>query len=181
MNIETKNIIKWGIPGWIFLLSSVLYLFFEDTNSFVFPKSKDNITLLGIGGIVAGAGVPIGYIIHQISMFFGVIIKTDRMKDFKNEYELDNIFIHNKYGDKKRMTYIQLLTRVHELRALKYSHLLSIFFIICLETFVYKSIDTYFYVAAGINLALLLIVHCNQMYFEGNLKYFLYRIMQEGN
>jgi hypothetical protein len=177
MNFDSRHVIRWGIPGWVFLLSILLYIFFDTPKYLVDLKGKDGLSIIGLGAMLAGSGVPIGYLIHQISMLFGFIIKNKRIRYFKEEYEIDKLFFTNSNGDKMRTRYVHLLTRVHELRALKYSHLLSLLVILILGIY-QKHINSYLYISVSINLGLLLIVHFNQKYFNDNLNYYKKQIKQ---
>jgi hypothetical protein len=154
----------------VFLLSAILYLYFNQPALLAF--GKDGFTLLGLGAILAGSGVPIGYLIHQISMFFGFVLRTKRNRYFKEEYDLDKLILNTENGDKIRTRYRHLLSRVHELRALKYSHIVSLVFIIFLEYFKYKEYKVWFWVLLGSNIFFMIIVHVNQYYFRDNLKFF---------
>jgi hypothetical protein len=178
LNFETKHVIRWGIPGWVFLLVLIAYLYLDDSQHFTAFKGKDGFSILGLGAILAGSGVPIGYLIHQISMFFGFIIRTKRRRFFKEEYQLDSLFFNHQNGDKLKARFTHLLTRIHELRALKYSILLSGIIIILLEMFSKVPFDLKFFICIGINLSLLLVVHFNQIYFSDNLNYFKKEILK---
>lgn len=178
MNFETKHIIRWGIPGWVFLLSAILYFYLDNPVSLNSLLGKDGFILVGIGAILAGLGVPIGYLIHQISMFFGFVIVTKRNRYFKEEYELDRLIMDGEKGDRIRTRYRHLLSRVHELRALKYSHLLSAILISCLEIFVNKQYNSWFWILLTINILLFIIVQVNQTYFNDNLKFFIKKIKE---
>jgi hypothetical protein len=177
MNFDARHVIRWGIPGWVFLLSILLYIFFDIPKYLVDLKGKDGLSIIGLGAILAGSGVPIGYLIHQISMLFGFIVRTKRNKYFKEEFEMDKLFFTNPTGDKMRIRYVHLLTRVHELRALKYSLLLSLFVILILGVY-QKHINTYFYISMAINFTLLVIVHFNQKYFNDNFNYYKKQVKQ---
>ncbi|MCP3763885.1 hypothetical protein NLX67_16050 [Domibacillus sp. A3M-37] len=65
MNFETKYLIRWGIPGWVFILFSyVTYISYENTTflgtEFTVPQLLGILISLGFVGIV------LGYLMHQI-------------------------------------------------------------------------------------------------------------------
>lgn len=171
MNFETKHIIRWGIPGWVFIISLISYFIFSTPGLLINLKIKYGLTILSLSAILAGIGVPIGYLIHQISMFFGFVIRHKWEKYFKEEYELDSKIIGNDNGEKIRERYRHLISRVHELRALKYSNGLSMLTILVILYLYSNTLDGL--IIFVINFVFVIIVHVNQKYFEANLKFFI--------
>jgi hypothetical protein len=79
MNIETKYIIRWGIPGWV-LIAFILIPFVLTENG----REK----LLGLGAINTAEllavflsagfiGVPIGYLLHQLYFSINWLFRVD--------------------------------------------------------------------------------------------------------
>ncbi|MBY0214118.1 hypothetical protein [Priestia aryabhattai] len=68
MNIDTKYLIRWGIPGWVFILfgyTSYLSIGNNIKNS-LFAGSFTVAQLLGILVSLGFVGVVFGYLMHQI-------------------------------------------------------------------------------------------------------------------
>ena len=80
MNFEAKHLIRWGIPGWLF----IFWIFY----GIVFLKGINplNTNLLEITEgftlliSLAVMGVPIGYLMHQI--YFGIAWVLNKNRDF---------------------------------------------------------------------------------------------------
>ncbi|WP_309087288.1 hypothetical protein [Domibacillus sp.] len=180
MNFDTKHLIRWGIPGWVYLITIIFYVFTDNPNYISDLKGKEGLSLIGLGAILAGLGVPVGYLIHQVSMFFGFIIWTpNKNKFFKEEYELDRIiFDSENKGGKIRERYRHLLSRVHELRALKTSHALSIMTVASLAVFYSDVVNIPCIIILIVNIVMFIIVHFNQKHFDKNLDFFKRQIKE---
>lgn len=108
MKFETKHLIRWGIPGWIF----IFWLFYE----FLFLKSINPLDskLVDISKgftlliSLTALGVPIGYLLHQ--MYFGSIWvgNKKRHKHLKKTVrKIDNFPRHRQWGNNKDEDYFQ--------------------------------------------------------------------------
>lgn len=65
MNFDTKYLIRWGIPGWVFIMLislPILFLYHDELLKFKIDISKT----LGLFVSLAFFGVTIGYIMQQI-------------------------------------------------------------------------------------------------------------------
>ncbi|BAD63864.1 phage-related protein [Shouchella clausii KSM-K16] len=73
MNFESKYLIRWGIPGWTFItLGTIITIInFPD---FVEDNFESSSQLLSITGVLLIAGVPVGYLFHQLYFFFGWVL-----------------------------------------------------------------------------------------------------------
>ncbi|MHA0856450.1 BA5345 family protein [Paenibacillus sp. CMAA1364] len=71
MNTEFQ-VLRWGIPGWLFLLTIALFRFsiYEFKISEIVRLFENPSALAGIAALFVAIGVPIGYIIYQIYFFF---------------------------------------------------------------------------------------------------------------
>lgn len=65
LNFETRYLIRWGIPGWVFLVFSYIALLIYERES-AFIKDFTVTQLLGILISLGFVGVVIGYLMHQI-------------------------------------------------------------------------------------------------------------------
>jgi hypothetical protein len=74
---DASQILRWGTPGWVCILALLLFtlidglfsvLLGEKTILFlrIIESGKDS---LGVAALVAGAGVPIGYLLYQIYFY----------------------------------------------------------------------------------------------------------------
>lgn len=80
MNIDTKYLIRWGIPGWVFLMfvgSVLIYYNFSALLKLQVDLSK----ALGLLVSLSFFGVPIGYLMHQVYFSFHWISKKNRVFD----------------------------------------------------------------------------------------------------
>jgi hypothetical protein len=137
MNFETKYLIRWGIPGWVFLF----LMFF----SLIFAKDVSLSYLLKQGGTksfsliigIAGLGVPIGYIFHHVNFGTSWIKKdklTKNMKyitDLVEDFKRPDGWTGDKIEDYFYIEYIMQLelSKLNDSRmqylAERYRHLLS--------------------------------------------------------
>lgn len=71
MNSEFQ-IIRWGIPGWLFFLTALIFKLTEkDFNIISMANSFSSPGILaGLTALFVASGVPIGYIIYQIYFAF---------------------------------------------------------------------------------------------------------------
>lgn len=90
MNFDTKYLIRWGIPGWVFLFWITLSWFLMHPDLFdkllVNDKNLQSITLLLAS---VGIGVTIGYLCHQAFFVYKWTLDVNNM-DFskiKNQVE----------------------------------------------------------------------------------------------
>ncbi|MDQ0861612.1 hypothetical protein [Bacillus sp. V2I10] len=153
MNIETKYLIRWGIPGWVFILFSYIsYLSVE--NGVLFTKDFTVPQLLGVLIALGFVGVVIGYLMHQIYFSLNwiftnqsskIISKTIALVENKEAFKINlhEISQHKAYYlieyhwhkqllliDKDKREYVAeryryLLTTIHGLGALLVSIIFS--------------------------------------------------------
>jgi hypothetical protein len=104
MKFESKYLIRWGIPGWVFILwmSFIILYAYPDYATKLFEH--DPTKLLGIFVTFIGLGVPVGYLIHQI--YFSL------MWYIKNK-ELHGILKHIQKSKKENMS-VDEVTDHHE-------------------------------------------------------------------
>lgn len=81
MKFEGKYLIRWGIPGWVFLLN-IIWLFWRyNSNDYFSSFSKDPKNLLSFLVTITSIGVPVGYIFHQV--YFGLFWALSKKKAVK--------------------------------------------------------------------------------------------------
>ncbi|MGG1675501.1 hypothetical protein ACIFOT_07045 [Neobacillus sp. NRS-1170] len=132
MKFDTKYLIRWGIPGWVFLLS-ILFLYGTYHSSFIKVFSSDPIKLLSFVVAVASIGVPVGYIFHQLYFgLFWVMSKTKGVKYITKHIEgyqrkfpndVDEEYYHLEYLWQSELSLLEQTKR--DYIAERYRHLLS--------------------------------------------------------
>ncbi|WP_156185548.1 hypothetical protein [Bacillus sp. FJAT-27916] len=121
MNLDTKYLIRWGIPGWtmILILSPYFILFYEDFRKILLQEN----VLLGVAATLTAVGVPLGYILNQLHhSITWVSFKFQFGEDyngwddyFEEELLLDKLFSNPQMGEIYQNRYRYLLSKKHEL------------------------------------------------------------------
>ncbi|WP_409293826.1 hypothetical protein V1498_11680 [Peribacillus sp. SCS-26] len=172
MNFEAKHLIRWGIPGWLYLTIIAAYFLIDDRAALTGYLKSLAITDLGLAALLTGLGIILGNIIHQISMLFGFIIWNKREVYFHREYSVDRIIIDGR--PEVQRIYSYRLGQVHALRALTTSCILSCITLITL--FYFHSWSRGSLILFCLTAILIIIVFVNQRYFRQNLDYFINKI-----
>lgn len=122
MNFDTKYLIRWGIPGWLFLISLVPLIMIKYID--VLTSDFSNKNLLVLGTFVTLAGVPIGYFFNQLHhLVCWVIPKLFEQgweEYFRDEIKIDNLLAKEKNGHYKER-YRYLLSKKHEVGSVLFS------------------------------------------------------------
>lgn len=125
MNFETKYLIRWGIPGWTFILSLTPYIVVMYFDRILNIYSQKN--LLIIGTFLTLSGVPIGYFFNQMHHFFTWVFLKMFIRDGWNEFFKDEIILDNVLAQEKnkhfRERYRYLLSKKHEVGSVLFSFL----------------------------------------------------------
>lgn len=177
MNFEGKHLVRWGIPGWTYILIILGYFFVVSPSKTFKLLVEGDFPLLGATAFLIGSGIIIGHLIHQISMFFGFLIWNRWRKYFKDEYALDEIIMNNENGKEVQRIYSYRLGNLHALRSLTTSGILSIITLLMLLIFHRYTIHGLF-LLIGVSI-LTLILRINYSYFKANLDYFLKKTKEE--
>jgi hypothetical protein len=159
MNFETKYLIRWGIPGWVFILFSYSSFISVGGHSSIFKNNFTVPQLLGILISLGFIGVVIGYLMHQVYFSSNWIFTNQSSKiiykllDLIDDGKGFNIKEHEKsqhkayyaieyqwqrhlllLDDDKRKyiseRYSYLLTTIHGLGALLVSIICSLIFVL---------------------------------------------------
>jgi hypothetical protein len=178
MNFEPKYWIRWGIPGWMLLSILISYFTIQDYGAIkTFIFSKDASIIFSSISLFIGAGIIIGYLIHQIGLCFGFIVWINKNKYFKNEYEMDLKIIKNQFGIEIQRIYSYRLGNIHALRALFTSLSLSLLILVIF------SLTITFSIKIGILILMVLGLNCivlyNWVYFQNNLNYYIKKIKSD--
>jgi hypothetical protein len=177
MNFEAKHLIRWGIPGWVYITIVFSYFLIDEKQMLLSYLKQFNISFVGLTALLTGSGVVIGNIIHQISMYFGFVLVTNWKKYFNEEYKVDKLIMKNEIGKEIQRIYSYRLGQVHALRGLSTSCILSCITLIVLFLINDFSIGTLILFIG--NLILALIVLTNHHYFKKNLEFFNKEIKKE--
>ncbi|WP_316572141.1 hypothetical protein [Neobacillus sp. YIM B06451] len=133
MKYETKYLIRWGIPGWVFLLS-ILILYGTYNNKFFSAFTTDPVKLISFVVAVASIGVPVGYIFHQIyfgrfwvmSKKKGIEMIIQHIDGYKRKYREKDVDEEYFYLEYLWQSELSLLGKDHrDYIAERYRHLLS--------------------------------------------------------
>ncbi|MCC2248847.1 hypothetical protein JUJ52_02590 [Virgibacillus sp. AGTR] len=167
MNFDTKHILRWGIPGWYFILnltiavSAIVGYEWMVNGQFIVPTII--ITLMG---------VPLGYILHQPYFFISNIFANNTTVKW-------NLYLVNEDKDRRdflSQRYAYLLTVIHG-----YGSLLSSIFISIISVFIISTIngtmDTEIRWLLVINLVLSIFVFTNFMYYQKSFSKFIRSIL----
>ncbi|WP_101644871.1 hypothetical protein [Peribacillus deserti] len=179
MNFGVRDLIKWGIPGWLFITVLLSYFLMDDRKSFIRYIHGYDISFGGFITVLLGFGIILGYAIYQMSVLFGFVIWNKWENYFRHEFRMDQIIINAPNGEKTLRIYSSRLALVESLRALNASCILSCISLILL--FYSHSWTTGTILLFLINALLLLISFANQRYHRKNLDYFITRILVESN
>lgn len=134
MNFDTKYLIRWGIPGWLFLIAIGPYILWGYSDLLTDTISNKNLIVLGT--FVTLAGVPLGYFFNQIHHLIGwVLIRKPKggwNKYFEEEIEVDNL-LAKENNEHYRERYRYLLTKKHEVGGVLWSFIFA-FMIVFLDS-----------------------------------------------
>ncbi len=176
MNFEGKHLVRWGIPGWTYIMAVLSYFLVVDTSKTLKLLFIGDFPLVGATALLIGLGIIIGHLIHRLSMFFGFLIWNKWETYFKSEYELDKIIKDEKNGKEVQRIYSYRLGNLHALRALTTSGILSaITLTILLRVYLYSKYGLYLLVGISI---LTLIIHINYVYFKKNLDFYIEKVKE---
>ncbi|MBS4173835.1 hypothetical protein [Bacillus sp. FJAT-49736] len=177
MNFEAKHLIRWGIPGWVYITIVFSYFLIDEKQVVTDLLKEFDISFVGITALLTGSGVIIGHLIHQLSIHFGFVLITNWKKYFIGEYKIDQLIMRNEKGKEIQRIYSYRLGQVHALRALLTSLMLSLLTLIILFVIYDYSIGTTI-LFTGIFI-LSIVVAINYHYFKRNLDFFIKEIKKE--
>ncbi|MDA1478289.1 BA5345 family protein [Bacillus changyiensis] len=201
MNFETKYLIRWGIPGWMFIFWIAVYFVltkFDFISTHI--KFSEIGTLIGLFISLSAFGVVLGYIIHHLYFVINWIVSKNRIFDnaikrvtnfpYPNDWKENN---NNDYfyfeclwhknlldiNEEEKRTYIveryrYLLSTIHTLGTVLISHLLSAVFTIFATIWIYgfSSYPLRIDVMFAIQVIIILVVLSSFKYYSSNLNYF---------
>jgi hypothetical protein len=195
MKFESSHLIRWGIPGWVFLMwifVASFGIFDPLTNYF---KKVDFLKVAGATVTLITIGVPVGYLFQQIYFSWNWRNKEDILAPLKevigdkehtwtDNFHVNYFFIEYKWYsallsiEEEKRKYLgervrHLLTLIHSLGALLYSLATSLVSMI-IFLFLTDNYNECFGVVILIiaHIFLLIGVKNNYNYYSSNLIYF---------
>ncbi|MYL57210.1 hypothetical protein GLW20_06795 [Virgibacillus halodenitrificans] len=121
MNFETRYLIRWGVPGWVFIITIGIYLGLieyggkEEMLSNIISNAPN---LLATAAFLIIIGIPVGYILNQVHHVWIWVIRVDWDTYFQMEQEITKIMSISERSVELQNRYRYLLNRVHELGGL---------------------------------------------------------------
>lgn len=169
MNFDTKYLIRWGIPGWILLLTLMPYfvvILYE-----TLPKEISDKNVLALGAAITLSGVPLGYFFNQIHHLFGWVVKENWDNYFDEEVIVDEFLCKDaNKGYQDRYRY--LLTKKHEVGSVYVSFIVSTL-VIMISNFYFGSKGSFGWVYFVLVFAFAVSWHFLRAYASRNIdKYF---------
>ncbi|KEF40127.1 hypothetical protein M670_00142 [Schinkia azotoformans MEV2011] len=175
MNFDTKYLVRWGIPGWIMLLTLFPYLFITYYSIFKEIFKLSAVDILTIGAALTFLGVPLGYILNQIhhSLFWVIIKCFDWNKYFKEEVHVEEN--HLMKCDFKKERYRYLLSKKHEVGSVMVSFIIS-WLVILLTNLNYNN-EKWAWIYFAIVSFLTVMFIFNRNYSSKNVHYYFYNYL----
>lgn len=176
MNFDTRYLIRWGIPGWIFIITLGVYFLLERGEKNIYELLSENATdLLAVSAFVLVIGIPIGYILNQLHHVWIWVLKVDHKKYFDLEIEIFRLFLNSERGERIEERYKYLLTRIHELGGIKFALvgalIIMILNFIC--SLLHKDFNLLSLIYIGVNIFVCYFIKLSRDYFQKNLEAFI--------
>lgn len=140
MNFEARYLIRWGVPGWVFIISIGFYfvlieytLFDQNRIESISSLLDKSTELLAAAAFLTIVGIPVGYILNQIHHVWIWVIRVNWKKYFRMELKLNEVFYEARNGKELKDRYSYLLTRIHELGSIVVGLEISLAIIFCLS------------------------------------------------
>lgn len=185
LNFESKYLVRWGLPGWVFMIFMTLLFVINEPSYIIQVLKYKGFSLVGFTALAAALGIILGHIIHQVSLFFWFVIPEYRKRKwliyFDKEFKIDKRIIEEELGEGIKNIYSYRLGQLHARRGLLTSLMLSFITITifcCLDTDLLngKTLTLGF-----INGVLIMIMVINYHYFDRNIEYFMDRVKEFEN
>ncbi|AHZ16290.1 MULTISPECIES: hypothetical protein [Bacillus] len=184
MNFESKYLVRWGMPGWVYMIFVTAFYAINHPDQFFQKLNSEDFPLVGFVAFAAAFGIILGHLIHQVSLFFGFVLLQYTKKNkrwrryFRKEFKIDKRIIEEgEIGAKIKDIYSYRLGQLHARRGLLASLILSFITIIVMVLYIDTSyINDKTLILSAINGLLIMIMLINYHYFDRNLDYFMTRI-----
>jgi hypothetical protein len=165
LNFETKYFIRWGVPGWIFIVTIGIYMYLLDykDRKLLNDVISNGPELLATAALLIIIGIPVGYVLNQIHHVWIWVIRVNKVKYFKMEL---------KRSTELRERYTYLLNRVHELGGIVVALIPSFIFLLVYHKLMNLQFNfpfvLYFIILGVVSLVML----CSRDYYRSNLDAF---------
>lgn len=180
MNFDSKDLVKWGVLGWMYLAAIIIYFLLVDDQAvkLFLSTTKEMSIIVSVIALFIAAGIIIGHLIDQFGHCFGFVIWINRKKIYKNKSELEFKFIKAHNGAEIQRIYRYRTANIEAYRSVWFSLFLSFL------TLVILSLAYEFSVEIGIFMLIVLgfnwIVLTNWFYYQKNFEYFMKKIKTDG-
>jgi hypothetical protein len=134
VNFDPKYLIRWGIPGWILLMTLIPYFVVIYYDSLPTIISEKNV--LALGAAITLIGIPLGYFLNQMHHLLGWVANGKWDNYFSEEIIVDD-FLCDKDNEGYKERYRYLLAKKHEVGSVYASFILSA--LVILITNIYES------------------------------------------
>lgn len=136
MNFDTKYLIRWAIPGWVFLILMIFY--FSIMNEGLLIENLKGTLILGLSASIALLGIPLGYLLNQLHHFlFWVCNSKNWVKYFEEEFGVDKLL--TKESNKElRERYRYLLAKKHEVGSVFMSFLIAFILVVIFNSSLFQ-------------------------------------------
>lgn len=177
MHFETRYLVRWGVPGWIFIISIGIYYIISEYEVGKINELIDKAPgLLATAALLIIIGIPVGYLLNQIHHVWIWVVRVNWNKYFSMEMELSKIFHKADNGKELTDRYRYLLTRVHELGSIVVAFIITNIIII-IRTINESGFDKVDITCFFIYLFLLIVIALSRNYYERNLDAFTYELI----
>lgn len=180
MNFESKYLVRWGLPGWVYMIFITLLYLINKPGYIPQILHFKGFSLVGFTALTAALGLILGHIIHQVSLFLWFVVPEYRKQKwlvyFDREFKIDKRIVEEELGKEIKNIYSYRLGQLHARRGLLTSLMLSFvtIIILCWTDLNLISVNT---IIIGLcNVALIVIMLINYLYFNKNLVYFMDRV-----
>lgn len=171
MNFETRHILRWGIPGWYFIVNVYFVILSQEGYSLLYDRQLVIPSIL-----VMLLGVPLGFIIYQPYHALSHIFARDNTKEW-------NLLLYKEEKDERDFLskrYAYMLTVLHGYGSLITSIIISLLFIFIYMCIQHVSISVY-WLQLTINFILLIVNVINYSYTQYSFNKFVNHFLQEKN
>lgn len=177
MNFDTKYLIRWGIPGWIMVLTLFPYLFFTYLDHFKSIFKLSAVDILTIGATLTFLGVPLGYVLNQVHHSLLWVIPKWWNVDWDNYFqeEIDVDEKHLSVSKFKHERYRYLLSKKHEIGGVAVSMCIAWLTILLINYFHNNEFWSWIYF--GIVTVLTILTIFSRNYSSKNVEYYFYKYL----
>ncbi|UII54770.1 hypothetical protein LS684_14005 [Cytobacillus spongiae] len=178
MIVKGKQLTKWGLPGWVFLLGVSSYFISADFKEYKELLIEQGMDLAGIALILAIVGIPLGFFIQQISIFIGWILPKEWRRHFKEEHFVIKCIHVSPQKEELMDRYRNLIFQVQFINAIITSLVFNIGFVLLVSP---KPYERLMLVHILVYFILIAIMIANRLFYTNNLSYFIKEIKREGS